>query len=719
MVSVSHGHSLGAGDAAADLDQLTRGLAEDRHPQIEAAIAWARELYAERTLDTGETVFRHGLGLAGILASINADADTRLAGLLFDVAGSLPPRSELLAQRYGAAVAEIVRGATQLTRLRLAATGRSGEEQAEVVRKMLLAMVQDLRVVLIRLASRLQTLRYFAKVPSETRREYARETLDLLAPLANRLGVWQLKWELEDLSFRFLEPETYTRIAKMLEEKRVERENFIRAAMQRLSGALQAHGIRCEVSGRPKHIYSIVQKMRRKSLPFDQVYDVRALRVLVHDENACYAALGVVHDLWRPIETEFDDYIARPKANAYRSLHTAVQVGDGRSLEVQVRTFAMHHDSELGIAAHWRYKEGAASDSYDEKIALLRRLLAWKDECPEGDWTESLKRAALDDTVYVFTPQGRVVALPRQATPLDFAYAVHTDLGHRCRGAKVNGNMVTLQYALQHGDRVEILAAKQGGPSRDWLNAQLGYVASARARAKIRQWFNAQDLTEAVAGGRQILERWLRSFARRDASLELLAEQLGFALPDELFAAVHRGEVTQRQVSALFVAAEPELEPDVTLTKPPRGGGDSAVVVGGVGNLMSQLAKCCRPVPPDPLQGFITRGRGVSVHRANCPNLAEMARASPDRLMAVHWSATGAKAFQVDIHIDAHDRKGLLRDITEIFTRDRLNVTAVNTQSRAARARMAFTVEVPNLTHLQATLADLRKVAGVIAALRR
>jgi GTP pyrophosphokinase len=579
-------------------------------------------------------------------------------------------------------------------------------------------MVEDVRVVLIRLASRIQTLRFFSKNPLEERTAYARETLDIYSPLANRLGIWQLKWELEDLSFRYLEPELYKRIAQMLDERRLERQQYIADAIATLAGELVAVGVKGEITGRPKHIYSIWNKMRTKGVDFSQVYDVRALRVIVPEVKDCYTALGVVHNLWQPVPKEFDDYISRPKGNLYQSLHTAVVGPAAKTLEVQIRTEEMHRHAEYGVAAHWQYKEkgkpSRADGAFERKIAWLRELLAWRDEV--ADWSKT-KQARLDDTVYVLTPQGKVIDLPAGATPLDFAYALHTDLGHRCRGAKVDGHMVTLDTPLQSGQRVEIIAAKAGGPSRDWLNAERGFVKSQRARQKIRQWFNAKAHSDTVAAGRAQLEKELRREGAMQANLEDLAAKLGFKQPDDLFAAVARDEVNLRQLhTALRGTEEPEktIEPKKRAKPATSKGG---VLIVGMDSLLTQLARCCKPVPPDPIRGFVTRGKGVSVHREDCTSLKRLAEGQPERLIDAEWGKDEG-SYPVDMAVTATDRRGLLRDIGDALAREKINVTAVRTQSRDELAFMRFTFDVGNMAQLKRALAQVRDVKGVIRVAR-
>jgi GTP pyrophosphokinase len=715
---------------ASAIEPALAGLEASERTLLERALEFVLPLYEGKLLGTGEPALEHAYGLAANLAQLRIDAATRAAGLLFAVPEYLPEASERLAERFDPSVAALVGGVSRLNRLRVVTRGlvaadeKGKQPQAEILRKMLLAMVEDIRVVLIRLASRTQTLRFLAKGADEVRRPVARETLDIYAPLANRLGVWQLKWELEDLSFRFLEPELYKRIARELDERRTERESFIADAIATLNREIGAAGVVAEVTGRPKHIYSIYTKMRQKDLEFDELYDVRGLRVLVDTVKDCYTVLGIVHNLWAPIPKEFDDYISRPKGNQYRSLHTAVTGADARALEVQIRTHEMHRHAELGVAAHWRYKEGkgARDEAYDDKIAWLRQVLAWRDEVVgSAEWVEQSKRAALDDAVYVLTPQGRVIDLPRGATPIDFAYALHTDLGHRCRGAKVDGVMVPLDFRLDNGQRVEIVAAKTGGPSRDWLS-QPGYLASSRGRSKVRQWFNAEELARTIAAGRAVVEREIAREGATSVKLESLAAQFGFDKADDLFAAVGREEIGPRALQVAVRGPEPAqpVPEEALVTKKSKAApGASGILFVGVDRLMTQLARCCKPVPPDAIVGFVTRGRGISVHRRDCRSLAQLLVRHPERAIESQWGAREAAVFPVDIAVQAHDRQGLLRDVSEVLSRERINVTAVNTQSRQHAATMLFTVEVENRDHLQRALAQIGEVRGVFSAARR
>jgi GTP pyrophosphokinase len=725
MVSVTH--ALDSADSGG-AQRIVEGLPDGQREMVGRALELVAPLYAGKLLDTGEDVGEHARAVALIAASLRLDAETRAAALLFAAHDYLDDAPVRVASRFGDTVAGLVDGLRRLKNLHLATHAPAGarppavRQQVETLRKMLLALAADVRVVLLRLASRTQTLRFLTGHPGEARSAIARESLDVYAPLANRLGVWQLKWELEDLSFRFLEPETYKRIARMLDERRVEREQFIARAIGRLESALEAAGIRAEVTGRPKHIYSIYAKMRGKRIDFADLRDVRALRVLVGDVKDCYAALGVIHQLWQPIPREFDDYIAHPKGNDYRSLHTAVLDEEGRAIEVQVRTLEMHRHAELGVAAHWRYKEAGtgakADDRYDERIALLRRLLSWRDEVTDAsDWVEQYRRAELDDTIYVLTPQGRVIDLPRGATPIDFAYRVHTDLGHRCRGARVDGQLVPLNRPLESGQRVEVIVAKQGGPSRDWLSAQQAYLVTPHARTKVRRWFALLEEQETLAKGRSFVTRELQREGQSQTNIDELARRLGFASADALYLAAGRAEVGPRQVQVALRGDDGAAEPELA-TRRGRSRGDGQILVVGVGKLLTQLGRCCRPAPPDRISGFVTRGRGVSIHRAGCTSFAEVARRAPERVIEAQWGDQGDALYPVDMVVEAHDRQGLLRDISEVLSREKINVVAANTQSRAGMARMSFTVEIASVALLDRVLGTIRELRSVTGARR-
>ena len=672
--------------AQSDTQELLRsGLTEHDSARVMDALAFVKPIYAGKNVSAGQDAFESeqdtfefAQGVASVLSELETDADTRIAALLFELATIDPEAAEKIEERFGCEVNNLVLGVRQLMRLHEvtfvqheAARSKNAAQEAaaqlEVVRKMLLAMASDMRVVLVRLGTRVTTLRYFAdnKVQSERAKQYARETFDLYAPLANRLGVWQLKWELEDLSFRFLQPEAYKRIASQLEEKRVEREAFVANSIKRLQSEMAAAGIKAEVFGRPKHIFSIWSKLRGKALEFSDLYDVRAFRVIVDDVKTCYTVLGIIHNIWTPIPEEFDDYISRPKPNGYQSLHTIVIAEDGRPLEVQVRTGDMHHFAEYGVAAHWRYKEAGSSNfsgqKYDEKIAWLRQLLAWKSEVVDTvvgqeevhrDWVEKLKSATLDDRIYVLTPQARVIELPNGATPIDFAYHLHSDVGHRCRGARVDGVLVPLNTVLKNGQTVDIITAKgvstvtgTVGPSRDWLSP--GYAVSSRTRAKVRAWFNAIDMQETLSHGRGLVEKTLQREGKTAVNLEELAHKLGFSKVDDLFLAVGKDEFSLRTVEQALHGEDPNAaklaeQEDAVIPRKSRAssvvhGAKSGVLVVGTDGLMTQLAKCCKPAPPDEIVGFITRGKGVSIHRADCKNFVEMRNKAPERVIQTAW----------------------------------------------------------------------------------
>ncbi len=727
MVSVVHSLPLEGAAGQETFDLAAIGLDDEARDRLLRAWNRAVALYADRKLGTGELVLPHAQAMAVILAALNLDLDTRVAALLFDIADDLPDYREALLADHGTTVVDLVTGLERLAPLRLLTRNSGAEQQTEILRKMMLAMVADIRVVLIRLASRTQTLRWLVDQKVTQGQEFARESLDIYAPLANRLGVWQFKWELEDLSFRLLEPETYKRIAKMLDQRRIERERFIADAIVRLRSELANVGIDAEVIGRPKHIYSIWNKMRAKRLDFDEVYDVRALRIIVAEVRDCYAALGIVHHLWSPIEGEFDDYIAQPKGNNYRSLHTAVVVEDGGSLEVQIRTAEMNQHAELGVAAHWRYKETSsvgktaiADNSYDNKIALLRQLVSWRDEVTDSTpWVEQFKRAALDDTIYVLTPQGRVVDLPQNATPLDFAYRLHTDLGHRCRGARVDGQMWPLNKPLRNGQTVDIVSVREGGPSRDWLSATQGYLATQGAKRKVRQWFAVQETAETQAHGRAFVTRELQREGQSQANLEALSAKLGFRNVEAMFVAAGHGELGQRQIQLALRSDLQEVEPTPPVITRRSRAGESQVLVVGVDKLLTQLGRCCKPAPPDAILGFVTRGRGVSIHRNECINFRHLASRHPERVIAAEWGTATDGVYAIDVQVEAQDRQGLLRDISELLSREKINVTAVKTTSRKdATARMSFTIEIASTAALQRILALLGEVAGVYSAKR-
>jgi GTP pyrophosphokinase len=723
---------------------LHRSPGADSTLDAAAARALIFPLYEGRLLRTGEPFADHADGVVQIVQSVREDPDLMAAAVLFGAHDVLRDADEWVRGRAGAAVAALVGDLRQLMQLSHSVRARQADladaqrhkPQAEALRRMLLAMVNDPRVVVLRLASRVQTLRFLVRHPAAAGAEaIARETLALLAPLANRLGIWQLKWELEDLALRVLEPQTYDRIAGQIEQTRAQRERVVEQATESLRQLLSDAGVRAEVTGRPKHIASVHQKMAAKRLSIEQVHDLLALRVIVEQLANCYEALSVVHSSWTPIESEYDDYIARPKPNGYQSLHTVVQDPDGRPIEIQIRTRQMHQSAELGVAAHWRYKEGRRETvaGYDERIAWLRRLFDWSQDASAkasvsedaGNQDASAKasasegHAASTERVYAMTPQGRVVELPEGATPVDFAYHVHTELGHRCRGARVDGALVALNTRLRTGQTVEVITARTGGPSRDWLNAELGYLASARSRTKVRQWFNAIEQQQTVAAGKEVVTRELQRLGRTSVSLEDLAGRLSFATVDDLCLAIAREELSARAIEqAVSGVAEAADEADVAPALRPPKPTHGRVLVVGVDSLMTSLAQCCRPIPPDDIIGFVTRGRGVSVHRAACSNARALARRSPERVIDVTWGA-GGEGYPTEVFVLAQDRPGLLRDISEVFAREKLNVLGVNTLSQSGEARMQFTVQVPDAAVTRRTLAQIGEVKGVIVARRR
>ncbi|CAN5888998.1 bifunctional (p)ppGpp synthetase/guanosine-3',5'-bis(diphosphate) 3'-pyrophosphohydrolase [soil metagenome] len=717
----------------------------DRAPVIdqmlERARAFAQPLIADETLDTGENTLAHADAVAKIVAHMGGSEAMQAASYLVYSCQHLNRPQEVIAKVFGDNFAALAVETTKLVHVqkqaRSATAGKLSDglgSQTENVRKMLLAFSRDLRVVMLRLASRLQTLRYAAACKEPVAENVARESLQVFAPLANRLGIWQVKWEIEDLSFRFLEPETYKLIARLLDEKRIEREGYVEQLRSTLERELNEQGVQAKVQGRPKNIYSIVKKMRGKSLDFAQVFDILALRVVVPDVKDCYAALAWVHSHFQPIDEEFDDYIARPKPNGYQSLHTVVRaVVDGHAskpIEIQIRTEEMHDHAEHGVAAHWAYKEAGhkgyagvwASGEYDAKIAVLRQLLAWERDLSGGSQGQGL----FDDRIYVLTPDAAIVELPQGANAVDFAYTVHTSLGHRCRGARIDGAMVPLNTPLQNGQTVEIVAAKEGGPSRDWLNAELGYLASHRARAKVRAWFNAQITHETVARGREAVEKVLQREGKTSFKLDDLASQLGFKSADNLFEVVGKDEFSLRNIEMLLRPPEPAPgADDGALIRKSRGSEKSAksgVLVVGVSSLMTQLAKCCKPAPPDVIGGFVTRGHGVSIHRTDCSNFRQMASRNAERVIDVEWGASkpdDGAVYAVDVAVEASDRQGLLRDISEVLTREKMNVIGVLTQSIKGTAWMTFTVEIADAARLAHVLKVVAGVAGVRSARRR
>ncbi len=732
------------GSAASQLIAATAPSLPEQAQALARARAFAEPLLASETLDTGENTLAHADAVAAILKTIGSSETMQAASYLVYACDHLNKPQEVIAKAFGENFAALALETTKLVRLQRQARqvqvaserastaipmAQTAAAQTENVRKMLLAFSRDLRVVMLRLASRLQTLRHFAATRLALPPGLAREALQVFAPLAHRLDIREIKWEMEDLAFRFLEPDIYRQVAGLLDEKRSEREAHVEQLRSRLEAELKAQGMAVTVQGRPKHIYSIVKKMQGKSLGFDQVHDIRALRIVVATVRDCYAALSWVHSQFTPVTEEFDDYIARPKANGYQSLHTIVLDRTGKPIEIQIRTQAMHDHAEHGVAAHWAYKEAgvkgyagvSASGAYDAKIAVLRELLAW-----ERDLSGELAQGTLDDRIYVLTPDAAIVELPQGATALDFAYSVHTNLGHRCRGARLDGVMVPLNTPLKNGQTVEVTVAKEGGPSRDWLNAELGYLVSHRARSKVRAWFNALALNETVAKGREAVEKLLQREGKTALKLDDLAAKLGFNSADDLFQVVGKDEYSLHNIEIVLRPPEPALaDGDLPLLKKPRSTANpvkGGLLVVGVDSLMTQLARCCKPAPPDAICGFVTRGKGVSVHRTDCTNLREMVSKNGERVIDVQWGhpqTAHAAVYPVDVAVEAADRQGLLRDISEVFTKEKMNVIGVQTQSVKGTAWMTFTVEVADSGRLHKVLGTVADLNGVRSARRR
>jgi len=679
---------------------------------------------------SGEPYVVHCVEVAQILAEMGLDARAVAAGFLHDVAEDTETTIEDLRSTYGDEVAQLVDGVTKLSYIDTMSKMGSRDleaQEAESLRKMFLAMAEDVRVVLIKLADRLHNMRTLGSLPAERRVRIARETLEIFAPLANRLGIWRIKWELEDLGLRYCDPYAYQEIAGLIAERRESRERYIQRVVAELRTRLRLEGIAAEVEGRPKHIYSIYRKMRRKGVEFGQIYDVRGLRVIVDSVQDCYAALGVAHALWKPIPGEFDDFIATPKDNMYQSLHSAVVGPEGRTLEVQIRTREMHRRAELGIAAHWRYKEGTKRRdvAFESKVAWLRSLMDWRTDVEDArEFVDALKAEVLADRVYVFTPKGQVLDLPAGSTPVDFAYHIHTDVGHRCRGARVNGQITQLTHTLLNGDQVEIITAKQGGPSRDWLRSDLRYVHSPRARQKIRAWFRQQDREQSIVLGREQLRRELRRLnLADDVRYQEIASLFDYKSLDDFFAAVGYGDLNSQRVAARVlqdlrreeVFAEEEEAP-VAVT--PEG-----IRVRGVGDVVTQLAQCCKPSPeePGPIIGYVTRGRGVTIHRWDCPNiLARTSRGEIERLIEVDWGKPIERIYPVHIRIRAWDREGLLRDIATVIAEERVNMRKVGSANpqKTNLVTLTATLEITSMSQLVSILDRIERLPNVVEVRR-
>ncbi|MEX1019415.1 MAG: bifunctional (p)ppGpp synthetase/guanosine-3',5'-bis(diphosphate) 3'-pyrophosphohydrolase [Litorilinea sp.] len=731
-----------AGELEAVEEMLARtpkGYNEKDHEQILRAYKLAAHAHRPQKRESGEGYIFHPIAVATILADLHMDPDTVAAGLLHDVVEDTEFDLLYLRTHFGTTIAELVDGVTKLRRINEMSNAQQGiaDAKAESLRKMFLAMVDDVRVVVIKLADRLHNMRTLGSQKKHKQKRIARETLDIFAPLANRLGIWQLKWELEDLSFRYLEPNTYRELARAMQQKRDEREKWVARVRHDLELELAKAGVEAQIFGRPKHIYSVYRKMKRKDVSFDQIYDVHGFRIIVDSEAQCYAALGIVHTNYRPIPGEFDDYIASPKDNMYRSLHTAVlSKRSGRPMEIQIRTREMDDVAERGIAAHWQYKEQKKHDErFQQKITWLRALMDWRQEVTDaGEFVDSMKSDVFNDRVYVFTPQGDVIDLAAGSTPIDFAYAIHTELGHRCRGANIKGRLVPLDYKLQNGDQVTIISAKRGGPSRDWLNPNLEYVATQRARSKIRQWLRKQGREENTHRGRQILEKEMKRLAIVD-NFEQIAKIFNYEKVDDFLAAVGYGDINSQHLATRVLDHERrEVErrnladryaQGIAIGSESRSSSSIASQDGfrvqGVEGLLTHLGRCCNPVPGDPIVGYVTRGRGVTVHRTTCPNISNIVRKGQDnRLVDVQWAARPEATFPVNIQVSAYDRSGLMRDVASLVADEHINMVRIEalTGQKDNLAIINATLEIQNATQLARILTKIDRLPHVVDATR-
>lgn len=704
---------------------------------IESLQIEAKSVREDRIWAKDHNSFKIGLEMAQILVELELDQNAIIAAILYRAVREGKLELEKVIKDYGSETAKLIEGVAQMAAISATHSPFKGsvlgqtQGQIDNVRKMLVTMIDDVRVVLIKLAERTCAIRAVKNATSEKRQRVAREVFDIYAPLAHRLGIGYLKWELEDLSFRYLHDSAYKKIAKLLDEKRVDRDSFVQRVTDKLKLELENAHINGDVAGRSKHIYSIWRKMRRKNLDFSEIYDIRAFRILVPSVQDCYAVLGVVHSLWRHIPYEFDDYIANPKENGYRSLHTAVIGPEGKVMEVQIRTLEMHEESELGVCAHWRYKGTdvkSRSSGYEEKINWLRQVLEWQEEV--GNASEIASQLSSDvgeDRIYVFTPEGHVVDLPSGATPVDFAYRVHTEVGHACRGAKVNGRIVPLTYPLKTGEQVQILTSNNAAPSRDWLNPSLGYIQTSRSRAKIVHWFKLQDRSQNIIDGRILLEDEMKRLSIGEVNYPELLEQTSFATVDDLFAAIGAGDVKPTHIANVAQKLLQPKEAQLSLrlnspkTRQTNTDGKDDVRIKGVGRLLTSIAKCCQPVPGDPITGYITVGRGVSIHRQDCMNLLQLEDMEPNRIIEVSWGHEADTAYGVNIEVLAYDREGLLRDITTVLANEKVNVTSVNSFSdkHENTAIINISMEVNSLDALGKVLAKIKQTPNVIEAKRK
>jgi RelA/SpoT family (p)ppGpp synthetase len=710
-------------DALPDLSPSERAL-------IERAFERASQAHEGQFRKSGQPYIMHSLAVAQILANMGLDATTVSAALLHDVVEDTGVTLDDIRQEFGPKIAELVDGVTKLKQLPTGVEGmggKAGDREIEYLRKMFMAMGSDFRVILIKLADRLHNMRTLSHMPPHKQIQKAKETLEIFAPIANRLGIWQLKWEIEDLAFHYLDPERYHEIAAQLDERRSDREAYLKRTIAYIQEQFAREGLKAEIQGRPKHIYSIYRKMERKNLPFSQIYDIRAIRIIVDTIPQCYQALGIIHNIFQAIPGQFDDYISSPKENSYRSLHTAVLDNEGKTLEIQIRTHAMDEEAEYGIAAHWRYKEGrpvsGGDTTFERYLERIRRMLEDIQENGDQDaneFVEGVQDQISPDRIYAITPKGKIIDLPEGATPIDFAYYIHTEIGHRCRGAKVNGKLVSLDYKLKNGDRVEITTANRGGPSLDWLNPDLGFVKTARARSKIKQWFKRREREHAIASGKEVLDRELRKIGMSAEPRDEIATRLGYARADDLMAAIGYGEITGAQISLRLLETErqPEHGPlEATVMRPQGPVKAEGMRIDETGGLLVTLARCCNPTYGDEITGFITRGKGITVHRADCKNILNTNE--PERLITVTWPPESDQTFPVPVLIVAYDREGLMRDIGAVIADENINMSNVNISTRQNIATFELTMEIRDLKQLARILAKIEHLPNVVEAFRR
>ena len=722
------------------LEQLPENYTVAERELVQRAYWVAEEAHREQKRHSGEAYINHCLAVAGILSELKVPSEVIAAGLLHDTVEDTNITLADLRSDFGDTIASLVDGVTKLTHLPRvsrgdqhaenddngheeaplapASLGRKEDIVAETLRKTFLAMGEDVRVMFIKLADRLHNMRTLSHMPENKRRRIAQETLDIFAPVANRLGIWQIKWELEDLAFRYVNPEKHREIAQYLADKPAIREQQVQTIKNNFLEVLNHAGVQADISARQKHIYSIYRKMVRKNVPFERVTDVRGVRIIVPDEPSCYAALGYIHARWRPIPGEFDDYIAAPKDNFYRSLHTAVMYDDGKPIEIQIRTQEMNQDAEYGIASHWRYKEGSPRDKdYERRVVWLRSLMEWRQDVDDArEFVDSMKSDVFEDRVYVFTPRGDIIDLPVGSTPIDFAYHVHTDIGHRCRGAKVNDKLVSLDYVLKTGDVVEILTAKRGGPSRDWLNPNLNLVKTQRAKSKIRYWFKRQEREQNIDQGKTFLDKELRRLGLLDVNLERLAREFEYKSLDDFYVAIGTGDLTlSRLVKYLTLGGKEEPDDFLLQAKPEQAVTEETVMVLGLKGLLSTIARCCNPAPGDDIVGYITRGRGATIHRRDCPNILRVD--DRERLVRVSWGEPKT-TYPVPVRIKAYDRNGLMKDVSTLITDEGINMTKVKVDTTRNMAVFDLTLEVRDILQLSRILDRLENLANVLEAQR-